>query len=120
MFFRAAALGIPIITLGSGAYLFTVAAMEKAGFRRVSIRKNDPGERLYAISAADRKKITVFFNDEEAEWALTADEQSGMLTRYVVTDEENIAINYATNEALEETVYGRVRIEIGEPGSFGK
>jgi hypothetical protein len=100
--------------------VFAVAAMERAGSRRVSLRKNDAGERLYAMSSVDRKKITVFFNDEEAEWAITADEQSGMLTRYVVTDEGNIAINYATNEAIEETVYGRVRIDIGEPGSFGK
>ena len=89
-----------------------VAAVRKAGGRRVSCVKGDPGERLYAQACGDGKTVKVLLDGVEQQWAETADESLGFVERIVETPEGNMAINQARGEVLMERVYGDVRIVI--------
>lgn len=79
--------------------------------RRISTVKGDAGELFYAKLCGDGKVATVFLDDVEQKWCITADEAQGIVVRHIETEQGNIAINMAT-EILQETVKGRVRIAI--------
>lgn len=113
-FFKASAVVIPVMTVSCGPYERAVAGMPAHGSRRISCRKGDPGEPLYGMVCSDDLKAKVFLDGVEQKEAITADEELGMVIRHRMTPKGRISVNYATKEALEETVYGRVVIEIVE------
>lgn len=82
------------------------------GGRRISIVKGDPGELFYAECCADDRKVKVLLDGVEQKWCITADERTGMVLRCIETEKGNLAFNAATEEILEEIVYGNVVIEI--------
>lgn len=87
-------------------------AVRKPDGRRVSVIKGDPGERLYAELCGDNKVAHVFLNGVEQKHCMTADEREGLVVRTVITPNGNVAINWANEEILYETVFGDVRLEI--------
>lgn len=79
---------------------------------RISCLKGDAGERRYAELCGDGKKIKIFLDGVEQREALIADEEEGFVRRVVLTQKGKLAYNPATEAVLEETVRGKVRVEI--------
>lgn len=98
------------LTVDAGA----VTRVRKQIGIRVSIRKDDPGERTFAEIWADGKKGVVYLDGVRQKHAITADEREGMVVRLMTDDRGRVLVNPVEGRALEETVFGDVEIRIVE------
>jgi hypothetical protein len=75
---------------------------------RLSVDKDDPG----CVEGISCTRVTVFFNGEEKRTVITADEEQGMIVCAVLDEMGRVQIDKAKGEAMKETLYGNVRIEV--------
>lgn len=78
---------------------------------RLSVVKGDPGEALMCALRADKKAPVIRVDGVRQLYAKTADEGAGFVTRMKLSPEDNLLVD-ATGDVVEETVYGKVEIEI--------
>jgi hypothetical protein len=76
---------------------------------RLSVDSNDPGYNPKAFGAK------VYLNGAEVTKVITADEDRGMLIRYQTDQRGKLILNSDRSDALRETRYGIVRIDLGKP-----
>lgn len=76
---------------------------------RLSADSEDPG---YAWWSG--RPVKVLFNGVEARGVVTADEEKGMIVRFVTDDNGRFKLAPCKAEVLTEVLYGDVRIEISE------
>jgi len=79
---------------------------------RLSMDKNDSGYVEWCKLNGDGKHVRVLLDGEEQHRCVMADEETGDVKRYVVTDAGNIALDFKNGEFLHETVNGKVQIVI--------
>lgn len=77
---------------------------------RISIRPNDSGYSLHRHLRSTGKRAIISFNGKHECAAVTADDEAGMLVRYV----EPLQVDSDRECIVDEICHGRVEIEIVE------
>lgn len=100
------------VALGGAAVALAASAEAKpASSLRISIDRDDPGERLYAETIADGLKVRVFLDGREMKDVVMADPGLGEIKRAVKTAKGNFVLTADGQEVMYETLKGRVRWE---------
>ena len=74
---------------------------------RISVDKRDKG---YRWDATDGNKFQIMFNGEPAQWVVTADEEEGILKRFVIGEDGRPQVSADGKHLNVEVVQGEVKI----------
>jgi hypothetical protein len=81
---------------------------------RVSIRPQDSGYMNHRHLRANGRRAVVYFNGEHETGAITADDEAGMIVRYIKDTDGEILVDLDRECPMDEVVHGKVEIEVVE------
>lgn len=80
----------------------------------VSIRDNERGYTTYKNITGRGRKVVVTLDGIDQKGLITADAENGFIVRRKTDADGNVCINEKGDEFLEETIHGRVVIDLAK------
>lgn len=77
---------------------------------RVSIRHNDSGYSTHRYLRSNGRRAIIHFNGKHESGVITADDEAGMIVRYV----QPLTVDPARECVMDEVLHGKVEIEVIE------